>query len=162
MKNALKLLIAGCAFALAAFAQSPTESLVRIQAETKTGDVQAFFEKSITVNGTTYALPGWESVSWNSGSKTVTVGGETKTYTQVMAFVVAIAQQERAEQVAAQAAQQGGTAALPSGVRPNADGVNWDYLDREGNIVATTLAYVKPRRMIVVPAELLVQNNNGS
>lgn len=82
---------------LAAVTVTTSEKLVRIQSEVQTGDVTAFFEKSVTVDGTTYVQP-WESVSWNSSDKTVTVNGETKTYHDVMVFVVAIAQQERAAQ----------------------------------------------------------------
>lgn len=79
---------------------TPIENLVRIQAETTTGDVTAFFEKSVEVDGTTYRQP-WESVSWNASDKTVTDGVHTLTYSQVMTLVVLIALQERAESVAA-------------------------------------------------------------
>lgn len=75
---------------------SPTENLVRIQAETTTGQVTAYFEKSVTVDGVTYRQP-WESVNWNDSEKTVTVGKLSLNYGEVMQFVVAIAQQERAE-----------------------------------------------------------------
>jgi opacity protein-like surface antigen len=101
MKSVITIILAVVAFATAAFAQQtpqPTEQLVRIQSEVATGDVQAFFEKSVTVNGTVFRLP-WESVSWNASEKTVTVNGVTLTYGQVMAFVVAIAQKERQEQL---------------------------------------------------------------
>jgi hypothetical protein len=84
-----------------AFAQAPTpaptEQLVRIQAETTTGDVTAFFERSVTIDGVKYPAP-WQSVSWNNSTKTVTVGERTLTYSEVMQLVRAIALQERAEQ----------------------------------------------------------------
>lgn len=103
-RSLLTALILGLtALFLTAFAQSTptaTESLVRIQSEVQTGDVTAFFEKSVTIESVVYKQP-WESVAWNSSAKTVTVAGETKTYAEVMQFVVAIAQQERAEQLAA-------------------------------------------------------------
>lgn len=74
---------------------SISEQLVRIQSEVSSGDVTAFFEKSVTVEGTTFRQP-WESVSWNASEKTVTVGDQTMTYSKVMQFVVTIAMQERA------------------------------------------------------------------
>lgn len=86
-------------------APAPTEQLVRIQSEGASGDVTAFFETSVTVDGIVYRKP-WQSVSWNASSKTVTVDGRTLTYSEVMRLVVAIAAQERAAQKAAQAAQQ--------------------------------------------------------
>lgn len=106
MKNIISLMFAAV-LATTAFAQTPTESLKRIQAEVPTGDVQAFFEKSVTVGGTTFRQP-WEPVWWNYSSKTVTVDGKTMTYAEVMQFVVAIANQEWAErkQAEALAAQQ--------------------------------------------------------
>lgn len=76
-----------------------TEQLVRIQSEVSTGDVTAFFEKSVTLDGTTFRQP-WEPVSWNASDKTVTVGDLTLSYAQVMGLVVAIAMQERAAQTA--------------------------------------------------------------
>lgn len=103
MKKLIPFLLAAVAFCAIAFAQAPTpeptEQLVRIQAETSTGDVTAFFEKSVTIAGTTYRQP-WESVSWNSSTKTVTVGERTMSYSEVMQLVVAIALQERAAQLA--------------------------------------------------------------
>lgn len=105
----LRLLSLAAALSLAAIAQSPapapTEQLVRIQSEVASGDVTAFFETSVTVDGVVYRKP-WQSVSWNASSKTVTVDGRTLTYSEVMRLVRAIAEQERAEQKAAQAAQQ--------------------------------------------------------
>lgn len=80
-----------------------SEALVRIQSEVSSGDVTAFFEKSVDVGGTIFTQP-WESVSWNNPDKTVTVDGVTMTYHEVMKFVIAIAMQERAEQQAAIAA----------------------------------------------------------
>lgn len=109
----MKLLLAllSAAASAVAFADNPpavpapTEQLVRIQSEVASGDVTAFFEISVTVDGVVYRKP-WQSVSWNASSKTVTVDGRTLTYSEVMRLVVAIAAQERAEQKAAQAAQQ--------------------------------------------------------
>ena len=85
-----------------AFAQAISTQLVRVQAEVTTGDVTAFFEKSVTVEGVTYKQP-WESVSWNASAKTVTAGGRTLTYSEVMQLVAAIAAQEKAEADAAKA-----------------------------------------------------------
>lgn len=105
-KSTILLTLAALALAflllpLAAFAQAPapTESLVRIQSEVATGDVTAFFERSVTVAGVTYRQP-WESVSWRASDRTVTVGQQTLTYSEVMQLVVAIAMQERAAQQA--------------------------------------------------------------
>lgn len=104
MKKKIIILVLGAVALLgvAAVSVTPSEKLVRIQAETETGDVQAFFETSVVIGDKTFTQP-WESVSWNSSDKTVTVNGETKTYAQVMQFVVAIAQQEREAQKAATA-----------------------------------------------------------
>lgn len=104
MKKYIMLLLAVPALAVAAFAQTPSESLKRIQAEVPTGDVTAFFEKGVTIDGTYYGQP-WQSVSWNNSDKTVTVNGKTLTYAEVMQFVVAIANQEWADRKAAEAAQ---------------------------------------------------------
>lgn len=98
MKNKILILALGVVALLgvAATTVTPYENLIRIQSEVRSGDVQAFFESGVTVNGVNYPdAKGWQSVSWNSSTKTVTVGGETKTYAEVMQFVVAIAQQER-------------------------------------------------------------------
>jgi hypothetical protein len=104
MKNKLVPFLLGLAalLSIAAVSVNKTEQLVRIQAELPSGAVTAFFEESVSVDGVVYRQP-WESVSWAASEKTVTVGGESKTYSQVMAFVVAIAAQERAEAVAAKA-----------------------------------------------------------
>ena len=106
MKNKLiNLLLVGLlAFASVASAADPVTStaLVRIQAEVSTGDVTAFFEKSVTFDGVTYKQP-WESVSWNASEKTVKVGTKTMTYAEVMQFVAAIAAQEKAAKAAAEA-----------------------------------------------------------
>jgi hypothetical protein len=97
MKSKLLLLVGLVALCSVTSAAEPVSStaLVRIQAEVSTGDVTAFFEKSVTVEGVTYKQP-WESVSWNASDKTVKVGEATMTYSQVMQFVAAIAQQEYA------------------------------------------------------------------
>lgn len=73
-----------------------TTSLVRIQTDPASGSVQAFFENSTVVDGVTYSKP-WEQVSWAIGAeKTVTSGGKTYTYAEVLNAAVAIAEQERA------------------------------------------------------------------
>lgn len=97
MKTKLLLIVALLGFCSVASAADPVSStaLVRIQAEVSTGDVTAFFEKSVVVEGVTYKQP-WESVSWNSSDKTVKVGTKTMTYAEVMQFVAAIAAQEKA------------------------------------------------------------------
>ena len=97
----LAVILAAFGFASRLLAADPTvtETLVRIQAEVVSGDVTAFFEKSVVINGTTYKQP-WESVGWNSSVTTVTVNGTTMTYGQVMQFVAAIANQERAAKLA--------------------------------------------------------------
>lgn len=103
MKKLASLLITlGLAAVLAA--QTVTESLQRIQSDPASNTAQAFFEKKITVSGQTYAQP-WTSVQWDTTStKTVTVSGKTMTYAEVSAFIVAIANQENADQAAAAAA----------------------------------------------------------
>jgi len=72
-----------------------SEALVRIQTDPATGRAQAFFEKTVTVDGIAYRQP-WQEVSWELGAaKSVTVGEKTYTYAEVFAAVQAIAQQER-------------------------------------------------------------------
>jgi hypothetical protein len=86
---------------VALFAQTVSESLFRIQTDIPTGRVQGFFKRSVTVNGETFEQPMAE-VSWEIGAdKSVTVGGKTYTYAEVLGAVLAIANQERAEQQAA-------------------------------------------------------------
>lgn len=88
----------------AASAPVVSEALVRIQSEVTSGAVTAYFEKSVVLDGVTYRQP-WEAVSWNADATEVTVNGKTMSYGEVMQFVVAIANQERAtQQAAAQAA----------------------------------------------------------
>lgn len=88
------LFLALVGLAGAASAPTVTESLVRIQCDPASGQVQAFFEKTVTIDGQSFRQP-WTSVSWATGSdKTVTVDGKTYTYAEVMAAVVAIANQE--------------------------------------------------------------------
>lgn len=73
-----------------------TESLVRIQTDPASGRAQAFFEKTVTIDGVDYRQP-WQEVSWELGAeKTVIVGEHTYTYAEVFAAVQAIAAQERA------------------------------------------------------------------
>lgn len=98
MKNKLPTILASFALlSLAASSVTTSEQLVRIQSDVSSGQVTAFFEKSVAIDGTTYSQP-WESVSWNASDKTVTVGDKSMTYGEVMQYVVAIANQERAEQ----------------------------------------------------------------
>ncbi len=92
--RSLLLFLAALGLAGAADAPVVTEALVRIQCDLASGQVQAFFEKTVTVDGQAYRQP-WTSVSWATGSeKTVTVDGKAYTYAEVMAAVVAIANQE--------------------------------------------------------------------
>jgi hypothetical protein len=71
--------------------------LARIQTDPQGDNPQAtaFFGQDTIVDGVTYSAP-WTSVVWPLVSdKTVTVDGLTLTYTQVSAFVTAIANQEK-------------------------------------------------------------------
>ena len=91
------LLVAGIALAQVV---TTTEQLVRIQTDPATGRVQAFFEKSVTIEGVSYKQP-WTEVSWAIGAdKMVTVGEKTYTYAEVLAAAQAIAEQEKAAQAA--------------------------------------------------------------
>lgn len=103
MKKYITIMLLAAVLPITALAQTPSESLKRIQAEVASGDVTAFFEKGVTIDGTYYGQP-WQSVSWNNSTKTVTVNGKTMTYAEVMQFVVAIANQEWAERKAAEQA----------------------------------------------------------
>ncbi len=59
----------------------------------------AFFEKKTIIDGQTYVAP-WTQVTWPLRSdKTITIGELTLTYAEVSAFVVAIAEQEKASTV---------------------------------------------------------------
>lgn len=92
LRSLLFLAVAG--IAVAASAPVITEALVRVQCDPASGQAQAFFEKTVTIDGQSFRQP-WTSVSWATGSdKTVTVDGKTYTYAEVMAAVVAIANQE--------------------------------------------------------------------
>lgn len=98
----LLLCLLPVALCTAASAPTITETLVRIQTDPASSQVQAFFEKTVTVDGVEFRQP-WSQVSWAIGAdKTVTVAGKTYTYAEVLAAAVAIAQQERAEQAASQ------------------------------------------------------------
>ena len=56
----------------------------------------AYFEQKTVIDGQTYVAP-WTQVTWPLRSeKTVTLDELTLTYAQVSAFVVAIAEQEKA------------------------------------------------------------------
>lgn len=74
-------------------------SLVRIQTDPASGVATAYFERTITVDGTVAKHPdGWQAVTWPlGGNSTTTLNGITLTDAQVMAFVVAIAERRRAE-----------------------------------------------------------------
>lgn len=87
--------------ALAATAPVVTDALKRIQCDPASTQATAFFEKTTTVEGQQFVQP-WEPVSWSVGStRTITYsyGGQSYTapYAQVMAAVVAIANQERTD-----------------------------------------------------------------
>lgn len=87
--------------ALGAGAPVVTEALVRIQTDLASGRAQAFFEKTVTIDGVDYRQP-WQEVSWDLGAdKTVTVAETTYTYSEVFAAVQAIAALERAAAIAA-------------------------------------------------------------
>ncbi len=99
MKTKLLLFVALSGLASAAVAPTVTDTLMRVQCDPASGAAQAFFQKTITVEGQSYAQP-WETVQWATGSErtiTYTYAGQqyTQPYAQVMAAVVAIANQER-------------------------------------------------------------------
>ena len=95
MKSRTLLLCILAFFALGAGEPVVTEALVRIQTDPATGRAQAFFEKTVTIDGVDYRQP-WQEVSWELGAeKSVTVGEKTLTYSEVFAAVKAIAEQER-------------------------------------------------------------------
>lgn len=153
-KYTTMLILAVLAFATAAFAQPsepvPTEQLMRIQAEVSTGDVTAFFEESVTVAGKKYPQP-WVSVSWNASDETVTVNGQTMTYSQVMQLVVAIAMKEREAQKnpppAPEPEPESGSLTM-SVIKyvPAADGINYRVIDAQGNEIGQTLVAALPTR----------------
>jgi hypothetical protein len=59
----------------------------------------AFFEQKTTIDGQVFVAP-WTQVTWPLRSdKTITIGELTLTYAEVSAFVVAIAEQEKASTV---------------------------------------------------------------
>lgn len=98
MKSRIIPLILSVLAFLALGAAEPvvTEALVRIQTDPATGRAQAYFEKTVTIDGIAYAQP-WQEVSWSLGAeKTVTIGDKTLTYAEVFAAVKAIAEQEKA------------------------------------------------------------------
>lgn len=102
--SAIALAVAGLAVVCVNIARaaegSVSESLQRIQWEIPADRAQAFFEKSTSVNGETFKSP-WTEVSWQTGAqKSVTVNGTTYTYAQIKAVIIAIAEQEKAEQAA--------------------------------------------------------------
>ena len=85
----------------AASAPTVTETLVRIQTDPATGRVQAYYEKSITVDGVTYRQP-WTQYSWAiGGSEPVTItlaDGSTATTTRahLLTAVRAVADEVKA------------------------------------------------------------------
>lgn len=100
----LRLLISFLIFAaLAVAASAPivTDALARIQCDPASGVATAFFQKTTVVDDQSFTAP-FEPVSWAVDSKrpvTYTYGGQSYTvpYAQVMAAVVAIANQERVD-----------------------------------------------------------------
>jgi len=78
-----------------------TTTLQRIQTDPQ-GEAPiatAYFEKKTIIDGQTYVAP-WTQVTWPLRSdKTITIGELTLTYAEVSAFVVAIAEQEKASTV---------------------------------------------------------------
>ena len=99
------LLLAVALLGFASVAQTPpvaTETLRRIQTDPAIGTVSAYFEKSVTVDGVTYAQP-WQSVTWAlAADKTVTASGRTYSYSEIFSAVLAVAKQERELQLLAQ------------------------------------------------------------
>ncbi len=90
------------AVSLCGAASAPTwvASLVTVQADPRTGIAEAFFARTMQVEGVgTVAHPqGWQRVSWSLGSTaTTTIGDITLTDAQVFQFVAAIAERRRAE-----------------------------------------------------------------
>lgn len=88
---------------LLAFGQQITEQLVRIQTDPPSGRVQAFFERTVTVEGVPYRQP-WHEVSWSLGDSspvpiTLSDGTQaTTTRAAIFAAVQAIAAAEKAAQ----------------------------------------------------------------
>jgi len=78
-----------------------TTTLQRVQTDPQ-GDAPiatAFFEQKTTIDGQVFVAP-WTQVTWPLRSdKTITIGELTLTYAEVSAFVVAIAEQEKASTV---------------------------------------------------------------
>ena len=106
MKNRILalLFIALASIVGAASAPGWVSTLVRIQTDPATGTATAFFERTITIDGTVAKHPdGWQSVTWSlGGNTTTTLDGITLTDAQVMQFVVAIAERRRLEVANAQ------------------------------------------------------------
>lgn len=98
----LRLLLSFVLFAAVASAASApvvTDTLVRIQCDPASTVATAFFQKTTVVEGQSFTTP-LEPVNWEVGSQrpiTYTYNGQSYTvpYAQVMAAVVAIANQER-------------------------------------------------------------------
>lgn len=102
MKTNLRhILLFACLLAGIAVAQTVTEQLVRIQTDPASGRVQAFFEKTVTVEGVAYRQP-WQEVSWTLASNTpvqiTLANGSTAMTTRaaVFAAVQTIAAEEKA------------------------------------------------------------------
>lgn len=106
MKNTrILLLTALCSLlTLLAFAQAVSSStaLVRIQTDPPAGRVQAFFERTVTVDGVAYRQP-WQEVSWALGDDSpvaITLADGTPAQTTraaIFAAVAAIAAEEKAK-----------------------------------------------------------------
>lgn len=67
-------------------------TLVRIQTDPATGRAQAFFEKTVTVEGVSFKAP-WQQVEWplQSADLSVTIDGVTLTAAQISAYALALA-----------------------------------------------------------------------
>lgn len=99
-KLALLILVAASLACFAASSPTVVTTLQRVQTDPQ-GDnptATAYFEQKTVVDSQVFVAP-WTSVSWALKSdKTVTVGTTTMTYSEVSAFVLAIAEQERTAQ----------------------------------------------------------------
>lgn len=71
-------------------------SLARIQTDPASGFATAFFEQKTTIDDKDF-FADWVSVRWSlTADKTIIVGDLELTYSQVSAFVTALAYQEKA------------------------------------------------------------------
>lgn len=91
-------ILAASLFCLAASSPVVTNTLQRIQTDPQGANATAtaFFEQKTTIGEQVFVAP-WIPVTWSlTSDKKVTLDGQTLTYAQVSAFVVAIAEQEYA------------------------------------------------------------------